>query len=311
LQTALDNGDDEAALSLAEKALTLHPKQGWILKIVYNLQIRLRQWYKAEKTLTRLEKSSAWNKEKTAGERLALYLAQAEKDIASGHKTDAALMIKKAIRLNPAFTPAIIMLAQTHKVDGYPGKAQSIILKAWKTAPHGALAAFWMKLLEEKKSHDKLERLRWIEKLLKTNKASATGQRIAGQAAMEAGIWGEARDYFKKAEELSQGRASAGLYRSLAALEERSTHNETAIKHWLNKAADAPADKTWICRETGRVYDRWSPIAEPHGSFNTIIWAAPYNREEPVLLLNDNTKPGNEMSEALIEAPGAPERDTL
>ncbi len=299
LQVALDSDDDEGALSLAEKALALHPKQGWVLKIVYDLQIKLQQWHKAEKTLSRAEKCGVFDKDKAASDRLALYLAQAEKDLTDGYKADGVLMIKKALKLAPAFAPASIMLADMQRDEGHPRKAQNTISKVWKVEPHGALAAFWMGLLDEDKAQDKLVQLRWIEKLLKANEVSSVGQRLAGQAALEAGLWGEARGYFKRCEELSKDGGSVSLYKSWAELEEQSTHDEAAIKEWLNRAAGAPADKVWVCGESGNIYERWSAIDAPHGSFNTITWDVPYAHNGPVVLLNDKA----EMSEALIEAP--------
>lgn len=95
LQTALGSGDDEGALALAEKALDLHPHQGWILKIVYDLQIRQRLWTKAEKMLARVENAGVMAPEVVRSDRLALYLAQAEKDLADGYSSDALYLIKK------------------------------------------------------------------------------------------------------------------------------------------------------------------------------------------------------------------------
>ena len=301
LQAALDGGDDKGALALAERALELHPKQGWILKITYDLQLKLQQWYRAEKVLARAEKSGAMSAEKAKSDRVALYLAQAEKDLADGHRADATLMVKKALKLDPGFTPASMMMADVHVKDGAAKKAQTVILKTWKTQPRGALAVYWMGLLDEEKAKDHLAKLRWIEKLLKANGESAAGLRLAGIAATEAGLWGEARGYFARAEELGP---SASLYKRWAELEERSTHDEEKVRTLLEKAASAPGDKVWVCRETGNVYERWHPVAQPHGSFNTIVWDVP-STGGPVVMLSE--KAG--MAEALIEAPDAPDSD--
>ena len=43
----------------------------------------------------------------------------------------------------------------------------------------------------------------------------------------------------------------------------------------MEKAADAPASKVWTCKVSGRIYERWLAIAEPHGSFNSIVWDYP------------------------------------
>lgn len=296
LQTALDNGDHDTALALCEKALKLHPRQGWILKIAYDLQVEMQLWYGAEKTLAKAEKHGAIDAETAKSDRLALYLAQAQKDINEGHRPDAVLMLKKAMKLQPGFVPASIMMAELELKDGSKSKAQKVISKAWKEAPHGALAYFWRDQLGADKEGDKLARLRWMEKLLKVNADSAAGQRITGQAALDAGLWGEAREFFKRSDEMG---ATSTLYQSLAELEERSSKDQSAIKEWLSKAANAPAEKVWVCRETGNIYDRWVPIAPPHGSFNTIVWDRPHAHKGPVLVLDEKSR----MSEALIEAP--------
>lgn len=305
-QTALDSGDYEGALGLCEKALQLHPRQGWILKIAYDLQLKLRQWYRAEKTLSKAEKACAIDADKAKSDRVALYLAQAEKDMAEGYKPDAELLVKKALKLSPGFAPAVIMLAQTHVDREKSRQAQNVILKAWKTNAHGALAHFWMELQKADEKHDKLAQLRWIEKLLKSNGRSAQALRLAGQAATEAGLWGEAREYFRRAEEILP---TATLYSAMAKLEERSGQDEDVIKGLLSKAAGARADRVWVCRETGTVYDDWAPVAFPHGSFNTIVWDEPYaygaGAQASVVLLDQKA----EMSEALIEAPDKPDSD--
>ncbi|HOO81785.1 MAG TPA: heme biosynthesis HemY N-terminal domain-containing protein [Alphaproteobacteria bacterium] len=296
LQTALGSGDDEGALALAEKALDLHPHQGWILKIVYDLQIRQRLWTKAEKMLARVENAGVMAPEVVRSDRLALYLAQAEKDLADGYSSDALYLIKKAQKLSPDFAPATISLAEFHMREGHPRKAQNAVLKAWKTAPHEALALYWMTLKDDENVPDALARLRHLERLLKMCGESARVQLMAGQIAIEAGLWGEARAFLQEAEKLG---ATTSLYKAFAMLEERSSRNEVAIKEHLSRAAGAMADKVWVCRETGNIYERWSPVAQPHGSFNTIIWDIPHAHYGPARLLNDKAH----MSEALIEAP--------
>ncbi|MCB9983928.1 MAG: heme biosynthesis protein HemY [Rhodospirillales bacterium] len=296
LQSALDSGDDEGALALAEKALDLHPHQGWILKITYDLQIRQQLWAQAQKTLSRAEKAGSVAADAARRDRLALYLAQAEKDLGDGYSSDALYMVKKAQKLEPSFVPAVMMLADYHMHAGHPRKAQNVILKTWKAAPHGALVAYWMGLQADEQAADALARLRWVERLLKQNAENARAQRVAGEIAIQAGLWGDARAFLEQA---LRFQPTTAVYKSLAQLEERSTHDEAAIKGWLSKAAGAPADKVWVCAQTGNIYERWSALAMPHGSFNTVVWDIPSAHYGPVVLLNEKAH----MSEALIEAP--------
>lgn len=296
LQSALDNGDDEGALALAERALDLHPKQPWILKITYDLLIRMRLWYRAEKILSRLEKQKAVDADKALSDRIALLMAQAEDDVGEGYVADSILLIKKVLKMSPGFAPAAILMANIQREQNHHKKAQKTILKAWKNETSGALVDYWLEIIPSEDAEDKLSRLRWLQKLLNAHPNSPTGQRVAGELAMEAGLWGEAREYFKQAEE--EG-ISSRLYKDLAALEEKSGGDKEAAKVWLEKAAEAPAVKGWICQQTGRRYARWSPIATPHGSFNTIEWTRPKAELDPVMLIEEQGK----METAILDAP--------
>lgn len=303
LQSALDNGDNEGALALAERALELHPKQPWILNIIYDLLIKNRKWYRAEKILTRLEKQKAVTADKAKSDRITLWMAQAEDDVAEGYVADSLLLIKKVLKKASGFAPAAILMADIQRQQNNPKKAEKTILKAWKTETSGALVDYWLEITPEDDAQDKLAKLRWLQKLLNAHPNSPSGQRVAGELAMDAGLWGEAREYFKQAEE--EG-VSNTLYKDLAALEEKSGGSREAAKAWLEKAAEAPAIKGWICQQTGRRYTKWSPIAEPHGSFNTIEWTRPKSELEPFALIEQ----GARMREEMLEAPKAEAADS-
>lgn len=100
---------------------------------------------------------------------------------------------------------------------------------------------------------------------------SAESQLAAAQVAGEDRLWAEARQYLVAAERL---QPSARLYRLWAACEEAQGHfNEE--RRYLDLAVNAAPEKVWTCRETGRIYEGWTPIAAPHGAFNTIVWDYP------------------------------------
>ena len=104
---------------------------------------------------------------------------------------------------------------------------------------------------------------------------------------MEDSLWDEAASYLSSAEKICQ---TTSLYKLRGALESKTTHDENAIQRWNMLAAQAEADRQWTCAFTGRVYDHWSIIAEPHGSFNTIIWDTPRPRALPSGELEDDTQ---------------------
>lgn len=298
LQSSMDRGDHDEALNLAQKALILYPKQPWILRIVYDLALRLRRWHEAEDVLKRCVRVGAVSKERAKSDRCAMALALAIEAEDEGLHDVAERQYAKAKRLDASFAPVSILHAGYLMRRGQAKKARHLIERAWKKTPHAALVDLWLALMPEDKDADALSRLKWIERLVSINADNAALQISAGEAAMASGLWGEARSHFAKAEDI---QPSVRLYKALARLEEMSSGNKEGAQQWLEKAAEAPADKAWICRESGRVYDHWDPIAEPHGSFNTIEWSVPGEgaHRGPVLRLSSDADP------SLIEAPQA------
>ncbi|MCB1652256.1 MAG: heme biosynthesis protein HemY [Alphaproteobacteria bacterium] len=296
LQKALDQNNPDAARALSDKALKLHPKQPWLLKIAYDLHIRAKEWDGALKLLYRLEKAGGIDTSKASKDRVALLLAEAFDQDHAGRPDIALQKINKARSFAPDFAPVTLALIEHYKKSADINKARNALKKAWKQNPHEAYIPAWESLLKD--NADVLETLRHFENLLKINADSAALQRRTGQAALEAGLWGKAREYFTTAEQLGP---SAQLYRLWAQLEERSTHDETAIKHWLEKASEAEGESTWVCTQTGRVYDHWHPIALPHGAFNTIEWCNPAHmlHSDPALLLSQSA----DMAQSMIESP--------
>ena len=272
LQSALDMENYTKALDLARQALKLHPKQPWILNTVYDLEIRMQDWTAARETLYRAEKAKAITTEKANSDRVAMLLAEADILIREGKHKDALKDVKKAVAIDPDFAPAVTRYAKLLNMEGKRKQAVKAIERAWKTNPHPEYVQAWEILAPRGTTKKPMGRMQWLEKLLEINANTATGQREAGRVAMEQQLWGEARGHLRRAEEIEP---SASIYRALAELEDRSGGSAEAATIWLEKAADASAEKVWVCRQSGRVYDQWHPVALPHHAFNTIEWDIP------------------------------------
>lgn len=272
LKSALDAGDIETALAYARKAHAVHPKQGWILKIVYDLELKNGLWNDAARTLAKIEKYHVLPADHIRRDMITLLVFAAQRADAEGQPGEAKGLLKKAYRLDETNIITTARLADKYIAQGKMRKATSLIEKTWKANPHPDLLALWDKMAPENKPSDLMRRLRWYEKLVAIKPDSADGQMAAAKAAMQDGLWGEARAYLTIAEDIEP---SARLYKLRAQMEEQSTHDEKKVREWLEKAADAPPSKVWTCRDTGMVYDRWSPVAQPHGSFNSIVWDYP------------------------------------
>jgi len=272
LKSSLDEGNDKEALTYARKALAAYPKQGWILRTVYKLELKNHQWAEAQKTLKQAVKNKAIAKDEADKDLSVILYIEADQERQLGYTKTADKKLAQAYKFNPDFIPIAASYAQNCLDQGKKRKARKIIEACWKKNPHPDLVSLWDQLSPENKPTDPMRRLGWYEKLVALKPDSAEGQIAAAKAAMQDGFWEEARAYLNIAERIEP---SARLYKLYAELEEETSHDDQEIRNWLKKAASAPASKVWYCRQTGHVYDRWMPIAPPHGSFNTIRWGYP------------------------------------
>ncbi len=272
LKSSLDEGDTIKALSYAKTALDQNPKQPWILKSVYDLQIQNRLWEDAYETLTRIKKLKAMDEKEITKDEVTLLILLAERDREQGNDAAFLKKIETAVKINPAFIPAVTSLADYYWTKDKKNKISGIVERAWKYNPHPELLLWWDKVAPDPKSSDPSRRLRWFEKLVALKPDNVYSQRGAAKAALDCALWGVAKTYLMAAEKI---HPSAQLYRLHADLEELTTRNAIVIRGWLERAASAPPEEVWFCAQTGHIYDSWSPIAQPHGSFNTITWGNP------------------------------------
>lgn len=293
LQAAMEKEDHTHALSMAREALKLYPKQPWILRVVYQLEIRAHDWAAAHKTLDRLEKAKGMETPDIESDRVAMLLAEVD-DLLSRDERDAAFKkLKEAHKIDGHFAPTLERLVPQYVQRRKRAHAQKLIEKAWKSAPHPDLVKLWDLVIPKSRKSETMGRVRWFEKLRDMNVETTHGLLALAEVELEEGLWAEVRNNLMAAERVMPSRK---LYQLWADLEERTTHDEDAVAEWMMKAEEQPADKIWTCSETGRVYTRWSPLAEPHNSFNTIIWAVPGAVRGALHAPS--------MTETLLEAPG-------
>jgi HemY protein len=293
LQGALEAKNYLKALELAQRGLKLYPRQKWVLRTVYDLEIRTRNWAEARKILTRAEKSGAVTADQARSDRVAMLMAEGDDLLNSGLRGAAMQKFRAAHKMDPYFVPAVLVMARMMKQDGQRRAAAKLVEKTWTKIDHPELAKLWIDLADTLKTNDPLTRLKWMEKLIKLRPESPEANLAMAQAAMEASLWGEARGHIERAELITQ---DSRIYKLRAEVEKRSVHDDAEAVFWLEKADEAPEPRTWVCCETGRIYPEWSPIAEPHGAFNTIVWDFPDVRSDVLPLRIAG-------GDALLEAP--------
>ncbi|MBI2234388.1 MAG: heme biosynthesis protein HemY [Micavibrio aeruginosavorus] len=272
LYSAIEAADADRALEMARQALAMHPGQPWIIRTVFGLEVEKHEWMAALATLKKAERARAFSETELRSSRIAILIQQADELLHAGYQQEALKKFRDANRIDPAFAPAAQRLAKAYISAQKRRAAIAVIERAWKDNPHVDLIPVWESLAPPHKDSDMAAKLRWFERLVALKPGDVESQIAAAQAAIADGLWGEAWQYLAAAEKI---RPSARLYRLWAQMEEATGHAESARRYW-EKVANAPAaDKVWICKDTGIIYESWSPFAAPHGAFNTIVWDNP------------------------------------
>lgn len=271
LQSALEDSNMTGADALTGRALKLYPKHPFVLRMVYDITLRRRHWEEAQRFLSRIEKLGAMDAVKIKSDRVALLLQMAYEAGTGENDKDALALLRRAYALDPAFAPAAQRLARYY-IDHQKSRAAITVLeKTWKENPHPDLVPLWKEVMPRSQVSSAADIVRWMEKLAAFNPGAAEGHIAIAAAAIEAQMWGVARQHLEEAAENSPTTELYHLRARIAQAQHRIEESALMLRY----ASEAAADKTWVCRDSGHVYDSWSPVAEPHGSFNTIIWDHP------------------------------------
>jgi HemY protein len=270
LQLSIDRHQHDQALVLARQAYRMHPKQAWILKTLYALELRARHWNEAQDILNKIEKIKSIDAVHAKADRAAMLLARASEAQNRGTADQAYLLTREAYNAAPAFLPAVLgylpFLIRRSERKG----AMKVIEKAWGTAPHPELKDAWLKLAPEG-TNTPAKEYQWLQKLSQANPDHEDSHLMLAESALVQNLTGAARTHIDAA---ILARKSGRAMRMMATLEEKLDH-QNAADLFMESANSAAPDRVWVCTESGRIYANWMPFAHPHNSFNTIVWDDP------------------------------------
>ncbi|MGE5478584.1 MAG: heme biosynthesis protein HemY [Bacteroidales bacterium] len=263
LDLALQRHDHGAALDYARRAWALGGPAAGLAATLFDLQARAGQWGEAEATLAEAKKRGALSAGTLARFRALVLLERARGEGVPAQALRAALDAHKA---DPGLSAAAVLAAQLlHRADK-PRKAAATVLNAWRIAPHPDLVEAWLALAP---AETPLQRVKRLDKLIRTNPDAADGHIALAEAALAAKLWGLARTHLERALEL---RPSTGLYVLLARLEREERGDERAATEWMAKSVTAPAEPAWTCATCGKPTDRWASTCPHCGAVDSLEW---------------------------------------
>ena len=269
LHQALHRKDRPEALLLARRAYRLQPKSAWVATNLFDLQVASGQWQDAEMTLDEAAKAKLVDADTARRRRAVLAYMRAEADSAAGDTKSALNRLRKSHDLDPAFVPAAARLARVFFADSKLKRARQTVEKTWARAPHPQLFAAYQDVL---KTSDKLQAMKHAEALSDINPDHLESHVAIAEAALDAGLWGEARRHLEAA---GGDDPSARICRYLARLEEDEHGDAEKARAWLVRATRADPDPAWCCASCGNVAAAWAAVCTACDSFDSFEWRTP------------------------------------
>lgn len=157
------------ALTFAERAHRINPKEAYGAWAVFNLHLNADHFQEAEAQARHARKTGAFSRSDLANAQGKIALKQAAHSYAEGIRDNALIFAKHALRALPGNIEAAELCAQLYVENNQPQKARSLIQEQWKTAPSAKLATLFLALIAQEKP-DKQEKL--LGKLIASNRSA-------------------------------------------------------------------------------------------------------------------------------------------
>ncbi len=268
LMQALKAGDRAEAIELARRAYDERPNTPWAVATLLDLQLEGGDWAKAQPLLLHAAKVKAVPESAARRKRAVLLAERARLEPAA----TALPLARDAVKLAPDLVPARVRLARLAGEAGRIREAQKAIEQGWAQTPHPDLASAYAALHPEDEPIARYRRLERLAELAPRHRESLLAQ---GEAAIAAGLWGEARKHLEFVAEAEHGHFSHRLARLMARLEEGEHGDGAAVRRWLTAAAEADPDPGWRCARCATLVDAWRANCPACHAFDSLAWQAP------------------------------------
>lgn len=266
---SLRDGNQQQALAYAQRAFALRPQTPWVVHSLFDMQAQTGQWKAAQETLETGMRQKVVTANRGRTLRALLLVERSRTAEHDGKDSDALAFAREAFNLAPERIAVATRLAELQIKTGDGKRAMKTLERTWSLAPHPDLAELYLKAAGE---NDPLKRIGILRKLATQKPDDMESNLALARAALDAGLWGEARRHLDAA---GGGNPSVRVCRLMAEVEERAQSDQAKVHDWLTRAAHAPADKAWRCSACHAHHEGWRSVCESCGAFGTLHWRAP------------------------------------
>lgn len=234
LTQALEKGETDRALKLAQHARELKPKDVGTLETLYMLQSRSFDWTGARRTLTDQRRAGHIPKLEAQRREAGLVLAQAQDAEQLGEIEHARKLAVDAAKLDPTNVEAVTTATRLLISAGSRRAASKLVTDAWRAGPHPQLAAAFASIEPDEAP---AARRRRFETLFALHPEHEETQYLRAELSIAAEDWHGAR---KAIESLRETEPTARSCAIMAAIARGEGEPEHVVRGWLARALAAP-----------------------------------------------------------------------
>lgn len=299
LNQALRDGDRDAARRLAGRAVALRPDAAWAALGLFDLETRDGRWEAARAALEKAAKRRLITPELARHHRGVILHELSLAAAAQGDRQRALSLAGEARSLTPDLAVPAAHYARLLLAADRAGRAARAVERAWQTAPQPELAQAYGEL---SKDENPLARLARYERLAAQHASARESHAALAEAALSAGLWGEARRHLERALAADPpphaalpansrpqpalapavsgrgdvySRATPRLCLMMAQVEEAEHGDPTAAREWLDRAVRALPDPRYVCANCGGESAEWRSLCPHCGAFDALAWRTP------------------------------------
>lgn len=263
LELSLGEQDWQKALELTRTLHGTNETNISLTRHLIDLQARLDRWPDAAETLSKSAKHLG-AKEASHLDAVLTFCRARESD-AAGHRTEALELARKALKKDPAFTPAALLAARLLQKLGDSSGLKKLLEKSWKAAPRPELGQLMIDFNPMESATERYRRIGGIVGRTATDKVTL---HLLSALAMEAEHWPEARRALDDI--VNAGTADKETYRLLARLDQKQKKGPG--QKYLDLANTAPPTAHWHCQDCASTPGQYSPLCQNCGAFDSLHW---------------------------------------
>jgi HemY protein len=258
IMQANERNDLKAASELLKQIYHLRPDSPWVIEEILRNNIMLSKigiFYDLEKIgVNRYLDNEKWRRHQ------AVVLWLKAKNTAYTNIDQLEEIYKSIHNYAKDWTEPAIKLAEILRKNNNFNKAQKVIMASYEANPHRDLANIFINIMPH--SND-IETYRMLVKLTESVSNHYESLIVLTKAALNAQLWGEAKNYLNKLLTLCETKEVCRLMAKLQADDN---------KEWIERAIDSSADYQWICTNCRSTHTSWDVICSHCDAVDTIKW---------------------------------------